>query len=268
VDPSQLGGVGPGRHPRGSECGARGPRRSQVAHPRVPGRAASEPAQWRGAVSVGPARGGEDVAGAMHGPGARAGVPQAGLRGAAGRVGIAWPQPDLEGFAAGLDPARAAAGGQPGPGVPARRAGQDRHGVGGGTARGAGPATAQGVSRRVRGGAVRSVGGAVHHDGERGVGDPGGAAGSARGHRASRLQRGREGLDCTDAPGRVGEPSRGAVEAAGAVHGGGVAADDPRAHERAGCPGACALRADGLPQGGAGSGDGRRVAGARAHHGA
>ena len=268
VDPSQRGGVGPGRHPRGAECGARGPRRGQVTHHRVPGRAAPEPAQRRGAVPGGRARSGEDVTGAVHGPGARARVREAGLRGAAGRVGPAGPQPDLAGFAAGLDPARAAAGGQPGPGVRARRAGQDRPRAGGGAARGARPATEQGVPRRVRGAALRSVGGAVHHDGERGVGDPGGVAGPSRGHRACRLQRGREGLDRADAPGRGGEPGRGAVGAAGAVHGGGVAADHPRAHARAGCAGVRALPADGLPQGGAGSGDGRRVAGARAHHGA
>jgi len=112
-------------------------------HPRVSGRAASEPAQRRGAVPGRAAGSGEDVAGAVHGRGAGAGIRPAGLRGAAGRVGPAGPQPDVEGCAGGLAPARAAAGGQQGPGHRARRDRQARHGAGRGAARGARPGAEQ-----------------------------------------------------------------------------------------------------------------------------
>ena len=54
---------------------------------------------------------------------------------------------------------------------------------------------------------------------------------------------------------------------AGPVHAGGLPADHPRPHERAGDPPARPLPADDLPEGGAGAGNGRRGVDPRTRHG-
>ena len=157
--------------------------------------------------------------------------------------------------------------GQQRPGLRARRDRQARPRAGRGPARGARPGAESLFPRRVHRAAVRSRRGAVHHDGERGGADPAGVAGPAGDHRPARLYRGREDRHRRDAPDPGTEPGRRADGHAGAVHPGRLSPHDSRLHERAWDPSAHPLSADGLPQGGAGSGDRQRVVGLRAHHG-
>ena len=268
MDSAQHGADRPGARERGARCRARRPRTRQGAHPRVPGRAAAEPARHgRGDLPLGPARRGQDLAGAVHGPRVGARVREAVLRRAARRDGPARPQPHLARRAARLDPARDAAGGQQRPGVRTRRDRQARPRPRRGPARGARPGTESLFPRRVRRAAVRPLRGAVHHDGERGGADPAGAAGPARDHRPARLHRGREGRHRRDAPDPGTEPGRRADGRAGAVHPGRLSSHDSRLHTRAGDPSAHPLPADRLPQGGPGAGDRQRVAGPRVRHG-
>ena len=83
----------------------------------------------------------------------------------------------------------------------------------------------------------------------------------------ARLHRGREDRHRRDAPGPRPEPGRRPVGRAGAVHPRRLSSHCSRLHERKGHPSARPLPADGLPQGGARSGDRRRVARPQPRHG-
>ena len=136
---------------RGARCRARRPRARQGAHPRVPGRAAAEPARHgRGDLLRRAARSGKTSLAQCTAHALGRGVRQAGLRRAARRDGPARPQQDLARRAARLDPARDAAGGQQRPGLRARRDRQARPRAGRGPARGARPGAESLFPRRVR----------------------------------------------------------------------------------------------------------------------
>ena len=268
VEPAPRHTERSGAGPRGARCPPRRPRPRQGAHRRVPGRAPAEPARSRRRdLFQRSTRGRQDFAGAVRRRGPRARVREAGLRRVARRNGPARPQPHLEGSAARLHPARAAARGGEGPGLRARRDRQARPRPGRRPARSARPGAAPPLPRCVRRAAVRPVRGAVHHHGERAGPDPAGPARPARVHRPARLYGDREGRHRPDAPDRRAEPGRRTDGRAGPVHRRRLPADHPRLHIRARHPPAGPLSADGLPQGGARAGDRRRVARPRPHHG-
>ena len=178
----------------------------------------------------------------------------------------AGPQPDLARRAAGMDPARDAAGRLARPGLRPRRDRQARPRAGGGPPRAARPGAARPVPRCFRRGAVRPLRGALHHDGERDGADPAGAAGPARDRRPARLLGGREGRHRPVAPDRGAEPGGRPRGHAGAVHRGRLPADRPGLHQRARGAAADPLPAGYLPPGGAGPRDRRQLARPRARH--
>ena len=210
----------------------RGPLRpggGEGAHPRRPGGAEAEP-EGQGADPLlrRPSRRRQDLAGPVDrprpGPQVRAAEPGRAAR----RGGAARPPADLHRRHARPHPPGAAAGRRQQPGADARRGGQARPRLprrpGQRAAGGARPGPEQHVPRQLPRSAVRSVEGAVHHDGQRAGHDPAAAAGPHGASAPFRLQRRGKGRD------------RGALPAAAAAGGGGPdgGAADGRAGRRCG----------------------------------
>ena len=158
-----------------------------------------EEAQGADPVPGRAARRGQDLAGALDRQGDRAQLRPAVARRRARRGGDSRPPPHVHRRAARQDHPVAQEGGDPEPGLPARRDRQDVDGLSrrplGGAARGAGPGAEQHLQRSLPGPRLRPVGRDVHHHGELPARDPDPAAGSDGDHPAARLHRVREGLD-------------------------------------------------------------------------
>ena len=158
-----------------------------------------------------------------------------------------------------------AQGGVPEPGVHPRRDRQARHGLprrpGLGPARGARSGAEQHVPGPLPRRAVRPVGGALHHDGQRARSDSAGPARPHGGARAAWVHGRREARDCRRAPGRAAGAEPRSDRRAALVHAAGAAGHHPRVHAGGGRPEPRARDRRHLPQGGPPPGRGRCHAG-------
>ena len=191
-----------------------GPREGEGSHPRIPRRPQAESGrQGADPLLRRPSRRRQDVAGALDRRVARPQVRARVARRHARRGRDPRPPPHLHRRAARPDHPGAAARRVEEPGLHPRRDRQARLRLPRrslvGAARSARSGAEQHVPRSLSRRAVRSVRGAVHHDGQRARSGSGGAARPDGGARDRRLHRGREAEDRDRSPGRqAGEEPR------------------------------------------------------------